>query len=259
MLQETFCIGNSIFHKADPRIKILLVTSYILATVLNYNIISASLFFLFTIFLIFLSKVSIWEVIKRLALVNTFVFFLWIFLPFSTPGHTVFTIYKLNASIEGIFQALLITLKANTAVLSIIVFISTSSIPMIGHALYKLKFPQNFVLLFLLTYRYLDVIFSEFSRLYCAALIRNFVPKTNIHTYKTISYMVAMVLIRAYERGKRVYDAMLLRGFNGKFYSLQELKITKRDLLLSYLTLFFVVISLLPHYTYFYQPFQRLL
>ncbi len=248
MLQETFCSGNSIFHRADPRIKIILLVLYIFAIVLNNSIISVLILFVFSLIFVCLSKVSIWMVFKRLFVVNTFVLFLWFFLPFSTPGETVFTIYKLKASMEGITEALLITIKANGAILAIITYVSTTTIPMIGHALYKLGVSQNLVLLFLLTYRYLDVIFDEFSRMYNAAIIRNFIPKTNIHTYKTISYMVAMVLIRAYERGKRIYEAMLLRGFNGKFSSLQQLKLTKNDLLISYLTLFSIVLSFVPQY-----------
>jgi cobalt/nickel transport system permease protein len=39
-----------------------------------------------------------------------------------------------------------------------------------------------------------------------------------------------MVLIKSFERAERVYQAMLLRGFQGRFYSLQEFHLRLHDL-----------------------------
>ncbi len=232
MLEEEFSIGDSIFHKGDPRIKIILALELILAIVLNNDVISALLVFCFTLLCVLIARLRLIKVIKRLLVINTFIAFLWLFLPFSTPGRTLFHIFGFKATLEGIIQSLLITLKANSAFLVIICFVATTPIPLLGHGLYKLKVPSKFILLFLLTYRYINVIFEEFTRLMNAAKIRNFYPKTNIHTYKTIAYILAMVLIKSYERGKRVYNAMVLRGFNGKFYSLTETRISANDLII---------------------------
>jgi cobalt/nickel transport system permease protein len=250
MFEETFCSGDSIFHKADPRVKLVLALMFIIAIILNYNLTSAIFIFSSTILLIPLAQLSLIKVLKRLMVVNSFILFLWLFLPFSTPGTPIFHIYKFHATIEGIMQSLLITLKANSAILVIICFINTTSIPLLGHALYRLKLPSKFVLLFLLTYRYIGVISEEFTRLMNAAKVRNFSPKTNLHTYKTISYMLAMVLIKSYERGKRVYNAMILRGFNGKFYSLHESKLSTNDVVISFLSLFIIAISHLNYYNF---------
>ena len=34
--------------------------------------------------------------------------------------------------------------------------------------------------------------------------------------------MIGALLLKGFERGERVYKAMLCRGFKGRFYSLQE-------------------------------------
>lgn len=52
--------------------------------------------------------------------------------------------------------------------------------------------------------------------------IRGFSPKTNLHTYRTYAYVVGMLLVKSYERARRVEAAMLCRGFDGRFYDLSE-------------------------------------
>ncbi len=254
MFDEEFSIGDSIFHNADPRVKTIIAFLIIISVILSNNITSCGVILAFLIISILIAKLSLLKVAKRVLVVNSFVIFLWFFLPFSTPGREIFQIHGLSASYEGIYQAILITLKANSAVLTIICFINTTPVPILGHGLYKLKVPPKFILLFLLTYRYISVIFEEFSRMLNAAKIRNFHPKTNLHTYRTYSYMLAMGLIKSYERGKRVYNAMVLRGFNGKFYSLQDFNLSRNDIIIAYLSLFIIVIS---NFTSYIQNFWR--
>jgi cobalt/nickel transport system permease protein len=40
----------------------------------------------------------------------------------------------------------------------------------------------------------------------------------NIHTYRTLGYLVAMLLARSLDRSERIAAAMKCRGFSGKFY-----------------------------------------
>ncbi len=241
MFEELFATGDSFLHKTDARTKIVLAFLIILAIISTHTVVGGFIFFMAMVLYILFARISLREVAKRLLVANTFILFLWLFIPFSTPGTPLFRIYKLTVTQQGLYQSLLITLKSNAALLSIIAFINTTPIPLLGYGLSKLKIPPKFTLLFLLTYRYLSVIFEEFERLMQAAKIRNFVPRTNMHTYKTISYLFAMILIRSYERGKRVYNAMLLRGFNGTFHSLYETEPGKYDIILTLVTISLMV------------------
>ncbi|MCI5159827.1 MAG: cobalt ECF transporter T component CbiQ, partial [Candidatus Electrothrix sp. AUS1_2] len=48
------------------------------------------------------------------------------------------------------------------------------------------------------------------------------------------SYMLGMMLVRSWNRGNRVQQAMELRGFSGRFYTLNDTgAIRKSDVLLS--------------------------
>ena len=89
--------------------------------------------------------------------------------------------------------------------------------------------PVKFCQLFLMTYRYIFVFEEESRRLHRAALLRGFVPTTSRHTYRTYAYMVGMILVRAWERARRVREAMVCRGFENRFYCLTSYRAGKGD------------------------------
>ena len=108
--------------------------------------------------------------------------------------------------------------------------ISTSYLSTLGYALNRLKVPEKIIYLLLITYRYIFVIEQEYQRLIRAARIRCFEPGTNLHTYRTYAYLVGMLFVRASARAERVYQAMICRGFSGKFHTLQDFTFTGYDL-----------------------------
>ncbi len=232
MFESKYQEGDSFIHRADPRIRILSGLLLSFSTALLKKI-EVSLFFLFfSFFLLFLSKIPFRKVIKSLFFANFFIGFLWLFVPFSLPGDILFQIWKLKATKEGIKLATLITLKCNAILIIIILFVATIPIHSLGHALNEIGLPNKLVLIFLMSYRYITVIKDEYSRLMQAARLRCFSPKTDLHTYRTYAYLIAMVFIRSYERGIRIYNAMLLRGFRGRFYSLKEFSLNVSDVLI---------------------------
>ena len=85
------------------------------------------------------------------------------------------------------------------------------------------------VFLFLFTYRYLHVIADEWHKLHVASRLRGFAPKTNMHTYRTFGNMLGMVFVHSFDRSVRVYEAMILRGFSGRFQSVTAFRATSRD------------------------------
>jgi cobalt/nickel transport system permease protein len=133
---------------------------------------------------------------------------------------------------EGLGTALLITLKCNAIVLALTGLAATSRVPDLGRALSGLGVPDKISFLILFSYRYLDVIAAEYARLSRAARARCFEAGPNRHTYRTVANLLGMVLVRSYDRSQRVYQAMLLRGFDGRFHSLAEHRAGFADALL---------------------------
>ncbi len=230
--QERFSQGSSFLHRADPRAKIVTAAalSLVLACTTSFSAAWAGLGL--GCVLVLAARLPLRSVGLRLLAVNGFVFFLWLVLPFTYPGSPAFTLGPLAASHSGLDLAGLITLKCNAILLAFIALVSTSPVPDLGYALQALRLPSKLCWLLLLTYRYIFVIGAEYQRMHRAALMRGFVPRNSLHTYRTYANLFAMTLVRSWDRSERVYQAMLLRGFHGRFHSLRIFKLRSTDICL---------------------------
>ena len=128
----------------------------------------------FSFVLLGASRLSPWEVGKRIALVNGFVLFFWCVIPFTYPGESIFSLGPLTATREGVLITARITLKSNAILLAFIALIATSSVASLGAALGRLGVPQKMVHLLLLNYRYIFVMEEEYHRLVRSAAVRGF-------------------------------------------------------------------------------------
>ena len=226
---EEITIQDSVLRKLDPRNKIIIVFLFSVLLAVSRQISVLIIAFLFCILISITSKIDMKQLGKRLIPVNTLNIFLWLFLPFTYPGLSVFRIGPLEATSEGILYAIQITIKSNAMMMILIALIASTPISIIGQAMSKLGFPDSIIHIFFFTYRYIHVIYREYIRLVNSMKIRGFEPGTNLHTYKTVAYMIGMILVHAADRAQRVHQAMLCRGFTGQFYSLREFTISRTD------------------------------
>ncbi|GBE03087.1 energy-coupling factor transporter transmembrane protein EcfT [bacterium BMS3Abin08] len=226
---EEFAEGNSFLHRLDPRVKFLTIIPYILVIAIMHGQKGPLAALAFSTLLVALARLDMKKLINRLVVVNVFVFLLWAFIPFSYPGETVFHIGPLTATREGMLYTLSITLKTNAIVLATIAILGTSEIFSLAHALVHLKVPDKLVPLFFFFYRYISVLHGEYGRLRNAMIIRCFRAGTNMHTYRTYAYLVGMLIVKSYERSQRIYQAMLCRGFKGRFPVMTHFRLRKGD------------------------------
>jgi len=229
VIEEPFCKGDSFVHALDPRAKLVSAAAFSLAAALSVRLEGALAALALGLALAIAARLNARALCGRLFAVNLFILFLWLFTPFSVPGEPVFHLGFLTASREGIALSLLVTVKSNAIVLAFIALAATSDAPSLGQALMRLRVPEKLSFLFLFTYRYIHVIAMEYERLATAAKIRGFVPKTNMRSYRVFANIFAMTLVNSYDRSRRVYEAMLLRGFYGRFHSLREFQMRGRD------------------------------
>lgn len=175
--------------------------------------------------------------LKRMAALEAFMLALLSMLPFTTPGTPLFELGILTASQEGLRLALAIMLKANTVMLVLLALVGTLEPVVLGHALARLRVPSKLVHLFLLTVRYIDVLHEEYQSLRRAMHARAFAPRSNFHTWRSFGNLLGMLLVRSLERSQRVMAAMKCRGFDGRFYLLNEQHWRCQDSLLILLAL----------------------
>lgn len=231
-LEEPFAVGDSFLHQADPRFKLAsaAVLSVVVAVGQSWTAPLAGLGL--GACLALMARLQPIRLARRLLAVNGFVLFLCLVVPVTTPGEAAWSFGPLHATREGLRLAGLVAVKSNAVMLIIMALAATSTTAAVGKALDGLGLPKSMTWTLLLCYRYAHVILAEQRRLARAARLRGFQPKTNLHTYKTYANMVGMTLVRSYERSQRVSQAMILRGFDGSFRSLEQTSASKRDRLL---------------------------
>jgi len=229
---DNFAIGDSFLHRADPRVKVVLAALFSVVVALADNYACLTVASCVAITLLVIARLSLKQVLLRLLAVNTFILFLWLFLPFTYGGEEILSIGPFNATREGITYASLITIKSNAIVLALIALIATIPIITLGHALSHLRVPDKLIHLFFFTVRYLQLLHLEYDRLRDAMRIRGFRPRSNLHTYKSLAYLIGMLLIRSFDRADRIRKAMICRGFHGKFYLLSHFELNRSDMVM---------------------------
>jgi len=230
MIAEPFARGKSIFHAMDPRVKILVALGFSVVMAVANRPLTLEMGSAFAVFLVLLARLNLRQVAVRLLVVNTFVAFLWIFLPFSFPGTPVFTLWGLQVTREGITACVQITVKSNAIVLASMALLSTSTVFGLVHGLHHLKVPEKLVHLFFFSFRYIHVIHMEYHKIIDAMKARGFEPDTSLKTYKAYAYLIGTLFLKSSERSKRIYQAMICRGFDGTFWVFQHFAFRKRDL-----------------------------
>jgi cobalt/nickel transport system permease protein len=245
MISEPFASGNSIIHKLDPRIRIVVATAYCFVVAFSEQFPVLLVAVVISFALVISAGLRFRDVGKRLVLVNGLILLLWLVVPLTFGGQALLQVGSLSLSRAGVILAARITLKSNAILLTFIALIATMAFSTLGYALKQLRVPQKIIHLLLMNYRYVFVIEQEYQRLIRAAKIRGFQPKTNLHTYRTYAYVIGMLLVRAISRAQRVYQAMLCRGFKGAFYSLQEFRAGAEGLIFSVLMTGIIIVLVL--------------
>jgi len=184
-----------------------------------------------------IAKLDLKSSLRRVIAMDFFMLMLICVLPFTTPGDPMFHLFGFAASWQGLQHALLITAKANAVLLMLFSLVATLSANTFGHALAQLSVPDKLVHLLLFMVRYLDVIGQEYKKMRRAMQARAFVMGFNRHTWKSIGYLFGMLLIRSVERAERILAAMKCRGFCGRFYLNDEMRLVRSD---SVFALFFI-------------------
>jgi cobalt/nickel transport system permease protein len=228
-ITEPFSEGTSLAHRLDPRGKIVVASLFAVLMAVSKSYMTTLAGLALALICLGLARLSLKKVATRLLVVNSFIFFLWIVLPLTYPGDVVFHWGPLAVTRQGLIFTGLITLKSNAIIIELIALLATVPIVTLGQAMHDLRLPDKLCHLLLFTYRYLYVFEQEYRRLVQAMKIRGFLPRTNLHTYRSYAYLAAMLLVRSYDRAERVFQAMLCRGFRGIFYSLKTFSWQRRD------------------------------
>ena len=196
--------------------------------------------------LLIISKLQFKTYLKRLSIDIPFILFA-LFLPFISKGNgdVLTTLFNFSIYKTGVNEMISILIKITLCVtLAIILTATTSNIEII-YGLQKLKVSPLLISILSFAIRYIDVFIDEVKRVKISMRSRGYSEK-GIRTLKPLAFASGALLIRGYERGERVYNSMISRGFRGTL-ELEERQFNSSNLILL-ISVFSVVICVVDRF-----------
>lgn len=220
---------TSAIHRLDPRAKIVGlagVTVVAVSTPLRAWPAFAACALVLTV-IAAVARVRPGTVWSRVKVILPLVIFVAACVPFVRGGATV-EVGPLSLSETGVATFALVTAKASIGAVGAVLLGATTSFPDILHGLERLRVPRLLVVIAAFMYRYVFVIADEARRMRAALAARAYRPR-HLGQVAALGRMVTALFLRSYERGERVYLAMLARGYAGAMPRLGVLAFRRAD------------------------------
>lgn len=228
---DRYQTGESLIHHLDPRVKVVVTVLFILSNVLLPD--GAWLAFVLAWGLVLLTSalagLSLGYTLKRSFVALPFALAA-VTVMFNVPGRPLLTWqlgpWHLVATDAGVIRFASIVIRTWLSVQMAILLTATTRFPDLLHALQHLRIPSLLVAIIAFMYRYLFVITDEAKRLMRAREARSARSASEVGgssvTWgaRVTGNMVGQLFLRSYERSDRVYNAMLARGYNGQFLTI---------------------------------------
>jgi cobalt/nickel transport system permease protein len=206
--------AHSPVHRLPAETKIAALLGFVLAVVVT----PPEQFWAFAIHALLLvaaivtAELPIRFVASRLLIELPFVLFAF-FLPI-LGGDPRIDVLGMSLSSDGLWAAWNVLAKGTLGVGASIVLVATTEIPDLLRGLERLRAPKVITSIAGFMVRYLDVIASELRRMRIAMAARGYAPRW-IGQVRALATAGGALFIRSYERGERVYHAMVARGYTG--------------------------------------------
>jgi cobalt/nickel transport system permease protein len=230
---------DTALHRLDSRVKLIVALCLILITSLTPNGAFGAYIVLFALMMAgaIIAHVSPVLVVGRSLAV----------LPFSLAAVTlIFTgpepylaalpITGWPISEPGLVQCTSIIFKSLISVQAAILLIATTHFTTLLWAMSSLRIPGVLVAIISFMYRYLFLLVDEAARLARARDSRSAVTAGDapslIFRAQTTGRMIGSLIVRAFERSERVYNAMLSRGYTGTLMQISPPRLCSRDILI---------------------------
>lgn len=219
-------------HQLDPRVKILAFFALVMVIVLTppTEYIKFALYLTIIAIMVFISKVPWFFILKRSMVVVPFVLLVAVFAPF-VPSNTIsgsVNLGRLMLNTQGLLIFWNVLIKSWLSVLTIILLSCSTKFHLILKGFTRLRVPSILIMLLSFLYRFAFVFGNELSRTLRGYQARSF---GNKYSLKVLGNALGSLFVRSYERGERIYNAMVSRGFEGEVKTIDRIKLGSRDLL----------------------------
>ena len=231
---DPYVENGSRLHGLDARVKLVVALCAILAISLTpARAWAAHLGYLALILLaIALARLNLRGVLARTLVGLPFLLVAALGAPFWRGGVPLYSLrlFGVNLALtsEGAWRLASVVVKGWLSILAAATLAQTTHFTALGRALRGLGLPPVLSSIILLMYRYLFVLVGEAFRLMRAREARTATPDGRAPRVSlawragVTGSMVGTLFLRTHERGERIYQAMLARGFDGDMPQLQS-------------------------------------
>ncbi len=208
---------STFWHTLAPRTRVLCAVLLVLAIAFTPNAhwwtwatYGAAL-----LCLIIISQITWLVLLKRVAVEFAFIGTILLGTLFQSGGEIIWQWGRLQITSMGLMVLGSVTIKATLCLLVLNLLTLTTSIPALLQSLVQLHVPPLLVAILASMYRYVGLLIDELKAMRHAAASRNMAISSRRRQRSVIGNMFGALFIRTYERGERVHQAMLSRGYTG--------------------------------------------
>ena len=240
---EEFTQGHSALHRLDARVKTIcaMVSIFCIVSLTHWYL---PLLFLAVCFgLVLYSGAPLKVYLKRLLIPISIIAFIGVIMPF-TYGSTIIAhvpLLGLPIYSEGIYFAVLVFTRCISAVAVLNLLILVTPITTVMDSLAWFRMPSVIIDTMLIMFRYIGILSEESTRMYRAQASRCGHSKSVSYFKKLANYgnIAGSLIVRAFDRSVKVGNAMVLRGYTGKYnlFRYEKKDLPKLDALLGVLVI----------------------
>lgn len=213
--------GASVVHRLPPHCKLVAMLAFVIVVVATPR----GQLWAFGVYAVLLAgvataaRVPALFLVRRLLVELPFVAFA-LLLPFVASGERI-EVLGVHVSSDGLLGAWNILAKGTLGVAASVLLAATTEPRALLLGLERLRLPRVFTQIATFMLRYIDVILDEMHRMKIARESRGFEARS-VRQMKVVAQSAGALFIRSYERGERVYLAMVSRGYTGTMPQLAQ-------------------------------------
>jgi len=208
---------SSPIHRWESRSKLVALLALIFAFALVQKLVLLPAMLLVTTTLYILSRLPFSFLLSRLRYPGFFIAAVVFFLPLVSGDTVLFSWGFLQVRQEGCLLVLLILTRFLCIMTVSIVLFGTAPFLTSIKSMRSLGLPSIIVDMMLLAYRYLEEFGATLTTMQRAMILRGFQPHIfSRRNLQVLASLTGSLLVRSYDQSKRVYQAMILRGYGQK-------------------------------------------
>ena len=248
---------DTFIHRLDPRVKLIASLLFIITIFFVENFVGYIPFVILLIAMVSIGKIPVKSLIKSVKPLIWILLITGLINLFTTSGRTLFTIFSLTATYEGLYKTIFMFVRIIMIVVSTSVLTFTTSPMELTDGLEKLLGPLKkfgfpageLAMMVSISLRFIPTLFEEAQRIKMAQMARgaDFESGNIINRAKNMIPLLVPLFINSFKRSDDLATAMEARLYRiGRERTrLNEIKMTKTDSLVLILFILFCSIVII--------------